>query len=76
MMSWNYRIVRYRNGALALHEVHYDEKGEPKYRTNEPTDFVCDADEGPAGIVASLEMALNDARDRPVLDDWVKEAKP
>ena len=28
-MSWSYRIVRHRDGTLALHEVYYDEGGRP-----------------------------------------------
>lgn len=72
-MTWNYRIIRYKDGALGLHEIHYDDAGEPKARTSDLADFGCDEDEGPQGIVKSLRMALNDAETQPVLDDW--EAK-
>lgn len=69
-MSWNYRIVRCETGmgpVWELHEMYYDEDGTPKYRTSEPVDFV--SDEGPEGVIKALEMALNDARTRPVMDD-------
>jgi|SRR5579859_2809847 len=71
-MSWNYRVIRHREPAgeewFALHEVFYDEAGNPNGCTLEPIDFRCGIEEGPAGIARSLEMALEDARKRPVLD--------
>lgn len=73
-MTWNYRIVKRLDGGYALHEVYYNAEtanGMTKY----PTDFVCDLEEGPEGIVKSLEMALKDAKTRPVFDEaeaeWV-----
>lgn len=81
-MSWNYRIVkRYytdlRSGEersfYALHEVYYDEDGNPNARTVEPISFQCDEEEGPEGIQGSLKIALDDATKHPVLDD--KELK-
>ena len=69
-MSWNYRIVRYKDGSgFGLHEVYYDAEGEPWGMTKEPCSFVCDADEGPQGINAALLTARTDARRRPVLDE-------
>ena len=68
-MSWNYRIVRYRDGeGFGLHEVYYDDDGQPWSMTEEATRFVCHPDEGPEGIKESLAMAMVDARKRPVLD--------
>lgn len=71
--SWNYRIVRCRdsfgNIYFALMEVYYDGDGKPINRTEEPTDFVSDEEEGAQAITDALEMALNDARKRPVLID-------
>jgi hypothetical protein len=32
-MTWNYRIVRRRDGTYGLHEVYYDDNGEPDYMT-------------------------------------------
>jgi len=34
-MSWHYRILRYPDGSLALHEVYCDEAGRPnRYTVN------------------------------------------
>lgn len=69
-MTWNYRIVRTetKDGPMwDLHEVYYDDAGRPIARTADPTDF--GSDEGPEGVIASLEMALSDAKNRPVLLD-------
>ena len=76
MSTWNYRIVLTRGDgpsgpweAYGLFEVHYDNAGRPEARTVDLASFACDSDEGPEGIVGSLELALRDARTRPVLDD-------
>lgn len=26
-MSWNYRVMKYKDGGLGVHEVYYDKKG-------------------------------------------------
>jgi hypothetical protein len=68
-MSWSYRIVCYRNDeGFGLHEVHYDEAGLPWGMTENPAGFACAVDEGPAGVLDSLKLALADATSRPVLD--------
>ena len=68
-MSWNYRIVRYRdNKGFGLHEVYYDKDGEPWGMTEDAARFICDAEEGPGGITGSLMMARTDVRKRPMLD--------
>ena len=67
-MSWNYRIIRHKEGHFALHEVYYDDAGTPHSYTADPISFVSDEEEGPDGIIASLEHALTDARTKPVLD--------
>lgn len=75
-MTWNYRIVRYKSGdAYGLHEVYYNKSGEACGMTENCATFGCDAEEGPDGITASLELALKDARTRPVFDEpevWAK----
>jgi hypothetical protein len=69
-MSWNYCIVRYRNGeGFGLHEVFYDDDGLPWGMTEKPAAFVSGTDEGPAGIKASLLRARVDAIKRPVFDE-------
>ena len=60
---WNYRIVRYDSGDLALHEVYYHDDGTPKSMTSAPVTFACHPEEGRDGIIKSLEMALQCARD-------------
>ena len=72
MTTWNYRIVRHHYpspGWLAIHEVFYDDAGAPTAMTADPVDFCCDEEEGPEGLVQSLELALADAKNRPVLDE-------
>jgi hypothetical protein len=67
MMTWNYRIVRYKDGSgFGLHEVQYDETGKAKSMTAEPCVFACDLEEGPDGIRASLGMAMKDASTREI----------
>jgi hypothetical protein len=69
-MSWNYRIVRYRdNQGFGLHEVYYDSDGLAWTMTEKPASFVCDVDEGAQGIKQSLLMARVDAIKRPVFDE-------
>ena len=69
-MSWNYRIVKYRDGSgYGLHEVYYDKDGKPINRTENPATFTSHDFEGPGGIENSLIMARTDARKRPVLDE-------
>lgn len=65
-MNWNYRIIDHGNH-LALHEVHYDKTGAVRYWTAEPIMFVAAPEEGAEGIAGALQMALADARNRPVL---------
>ena len=67
-MSWNDRIVQYRDGAgYGLHEVFYDDAGKPWSMTEAPIGFSCDLDEGPEGIRDSIDMAFADSRREPVL---------
>lgn len=67
-MTWNYRVLRHEDGSLALHEVYYDKAGRPRGFTRDPVGFAVDAEEGLAGLTASFEQALQDARKRPILD--------
>ena len=67
-MTWNYRIIKNEDGYLALHEVFYDDDGNPSSCTEKPVSFIADPDEGIKGITISLERALSDAKSKPVLD--------
>jgi hypothetical protein len=75
-MHWNYRVLRHEDGTLALHEVFYDEDGKPSMYTTEPISFAVDADEGLSALTESLERALRDAKERPVLDASEIGTKP
>lgn len=70
-MTWNYRLIRYADGSVGLHEVHYNAKGNPVARTERPATFVSD---DAAGLAASLRMALADVERLPVLADlWPED---
>ncbi|WP_414470867.1 hypothetical protein [Microvirga sp. M2] len=77
MTSWKYRIVRYRDGSgYGLHEVFYDEGGNPTARTEEPIGFDACLREGPEEIARLLQQALEDAQAQSVLDEperWLSE---
>lgn len=84
IMSWHYRIVRYREGGYGLHEVYFNPDGTAWARTQGPATFGAypEGDEpeeaGPSEIVRTLELALKDARERPVFDDpvvWAPRAE-
>ena len=67
-MTWNYRVVQRttEDGPLwTLHEVYYNDEGAVIARTQDPVDFGSDV--SVQDLVASLEMALDDARNREVL---------
>lgn len=51
-----------------MNEVYCNAAGQPDGCTVDPVRFGADADESPAGMIGSLEMALQDAGERPVLD--------
>jgi hypothetical protein len=66
MSHWNYRICKQPDGYYSLNEVYYDDNGKEKSVTANPVSFVADDDEGPEGIISALQMALKDAKNRPV----------
>ena len=73
MSHWNYRLVQYKDDqGFGLHEVYYDDADQPWGRTDGPATFGCDSEEGPEGIIKSLEMALNDAKTRSILVDPIE----
>jgi len=62
MMTWTYRIIRYSDGrGFGLHEVFYDEIGNPVTMTAEPISFLVETAEGPSALVDMLKQALVDA---------------
>lgn len=70
---WNYRLVKLRNdnegwggSEYAIHEVHYDKRGNPWAMTADPATF---HSETPEGVIECLERALAAAKTRPVFDE-------
>lgn len=69
-MAWNYRIVARLDGTFGLHEVYYaDDKKTEIAMTSTPVHFATDTEEGPEGIIASLERALKDAKNLPIFEE-------
>lgn len=73
-MAWNYRIILHDMDPdrgrhfFGLHEVYYDGPGgKVTGWTENPISFSCAVDEGHEGIIRSMELALNDAKQRPIL---------
>ena len=67
MSTWHYRILRYPEGGCGLYEVYCDEDGNPTSWTTEPAEFSTAEDKGKDEIVKALELALADAKKRPLL---------
>lgn len=65
-MAWTYRIVDHGQH-FALHEVCVDDHGDPHEWVKRSIDFACDLDDGPEGIITSLEQALIEAKAAPAL---------
>lgn len=67
---WNYRIIRHTpvDGAgfvsYAIHEVHYDEAGNPVAVSENPIRLVADT---PQDLASDLEL-MEDATRKPTLD--------
>lgn len=74
-MSWNFRIIHYRKpeAGYGLHEVYYNEGGTVVNMGAAPAIFVADQTDGPSHIIDFLKRALDDAQQRPVLEepDWI-----
>lgn len=67
-MTWHYRILRHPDGTLALHETFCDAEDRMTSYTARPVSFVVYADEGREALIQSLQRALRDAIERPILD--------
>lgn len=63
-MGWNYRVLRYSNGELGIHEVYYDEAGNPTSCTEDAV--------GPGGDdLAEIRAVMEDMKSalaQPILD--------
>jgi hypothetical protein len=70
MTHWNHRIVKYKDGqGFGLHEVYYDDVGNEVGMTKWPVRFAVHTDEGAEGVITALELAMRDARTRPVFEE-------
>ena len=76
-MTWNFRLIRHSEGPAplwyAVHEVFYNDAGEPFTMTEDPVDIT---GESPAEVQKYLEMVQQDIRRLPILDmrrmKWAK----
>lgn len=81
MGKWNYRLVKYHDGeSYGLHEVYYNEEGEPDGMTTNPI-LVFEAfearDVGPQSIaVDTLSMMIQDIVRHSILEQPVEWAEP
>lgn len=73
MVSWNYRVIQhdYDDGAggtetmFGIHEVHYDDNGEPTMMSAEPVRAECE------DLLWMLRV-FSEAATRPILDENLK----
>lgn len=64
-MTWNYRLLKYPHGSVAVHEVYYDDDGEIYAYTEDPVSFGGNDKED---AIRGLELALKDVIKYEVLD--------
>lgn len=62
--TWSYRVLRYDDGSLGLHEVYYDVAGRAVTCTEDTVDVVGD---DLVELRAELEMMLR-ALDEPIME--------
>lgn len=66
-MSWNYRVVRYKDGSgFGVHEVYYDGDGKATQMTERAVGFVGESVEE---VSAAMRKARQEAFTRPVFDE-------
>lgn len=67
-MSWNYRIVKYRDKTrgFGLHEVYYTKKGKARAMSAEP---VCFEGNTKKDLKWALSTAFSDALHRPIFKE-------
>lgn len=69
-MTWNYRLVRDKNGVISIHEVYYDDNGNPEGMTK-PITIQAFEDEGEdeKTILDILEKIKSSIEKYGVMDD-------
>lgn len=71
MSHWNYRLIRFKDEGsptgywVALHEVYYDDEGNPNGWTSSPADF---GGTDRTEAIKALADALDDIAVRPILE--------
>jgi hypothetical protein len=69
MGYWNYRVMRREaDGSLFVHEVFYDEAGQPEYYSAGPAAFGVPDGDDLKGLIRNLLRAARNARTLPVLE--------
>ena len=66
-MTWNYRIIRHKGEVsewLAIHEVFYDDEGNPDGCTENPIHIIGDDLEEIEKTLEYMQLALN----KPIID--------
>lgn len=63
-MSWNYRLIRYEDGSLGIHEVFYRDQGDPWTCTRDAIGIVGEDMEEIRLEIARFLIATN----KPILD--------
>lgn len=66
-MSWNFRVMRQMDGSLSVHEVFYDEAGQPS-AYSPPATFGVPDGEDVSALIRNLLRAARNARTLPVLE--------
>lgn len=67
MSGWNYRLVQITPDWIELHEVYYNENGEPHLRTSDPVGVT---GEDWDDVAVCYELMVH-AFDKPILDDTI-----
>jgi hypothetical protein len=62
-MSWNYRLIKHKDGLVGLHEVFYDEQDNPKAYTKFAVFYGDDVED----VLREMRNALNDSENQAVL---------
>ena len=68
-MSWNYRVIHYKDGGYGVHEVYYNDAGQAHSWTARPIDFTVSEEDGLDQLREDLEYALKDISSQPVLEE-------
>lgn len=64
-MTWNYRVVRHApDDFLLIHEVYYDDRGEPESVTERGAEVGSETLDGIRSVLAMMDAALA----APILD--------